>query len=86
MPNPARLESASQTAKARWIEDNWSQAPYNFEDMNMVQDENGSQRRLHPCEEEQLMGYPRDYTAVLKKSQDEKHLGMSDRTQTLLGK
>ena len=85
MPNPAGLESASQKAKARWIEDNWSQAPYNFEDMNMVQDENGSQRRLHPCEEEQLMGYPRDYTAVLKKSQDEKHLGMSYRRQTLLG-
>ena len=81
----AGLTEASQEAKDKWAEDRWSQAPYQYETRNMVQDESGAMRRLLPCEEEKLMGYPPDYTAVLKKSPGENHKAHAYRRQTLLG-
>ena len=79
------LNTASAIAVQRWVEDKWSQAPYQYEDVNMVQDLSGSKRRLLPCEEESLMGYPTDYTSVLKKAPGENHRAMAYRRQTLLG-
>ena len=51
----------------------------------MVQDASGIKRRLLPCEEEQSMGYPPDYTAALKKTPGENHRAHAYRRQTLLG-
>ena len=78
-------EKASAEALQRWAEDKWSQAPYQYEETNMVQDTSGNIRRLLPCEEEKLMGYPQDYTAVLKKAAGEDHKAHAYRRQTLLG-
>ena len=79
------LAKASLEARQRWKEDKWSQAPYQYEAENMVQDASGIKRRLLPCEEEQLMGYPPDYTAALKKTPGENHRAHAYRRQTLLG-
>ena len=81
----AGIGEASPEALVRWAADKWSQAPYQYESANMVQDHVGQKRRLLPCEEEALMGYPVDYTAVLKKSQGDKHQEHAYRRQTLLG-
>ena len=81
----AGLGEASEAAKQRWTQDLWSQAPYQYEDGNLVQDDQGNMRRLLPCEEEKLMGYPADYTAAIKKKAGEGHTAHAYRRQTLLG-
>jgi hypothetical protein len=80
---PGRV-TASDSAQCRWKEDHWSQAPCHYEDSNMVQDARGLQRRLLPCEEELLMGYPTDYTSVLKKVDGQSPQEMAYRRHTLL--
>ena len=51
----AGISEASPEALLRWASDKWSQAPYQYESPNMVQDQAGQKRRLLPCEEEALM-------------------------------
>ena len=82
---PVGLDTASPAAIQRWAADAWSQSPYNFESSNMVRDKNGSSRRLLPCEEEVLMGYPWDYTAHLSCIDKKDAAAMRLRRQTLLG-
>jgi len=62
---PVGLGTASAEAVERWANDLWAQAPYQYELCNMVANRKGQARRLLPCEEELLMGYPWDYTACL---------------------
>jgi hypothetical protein len=79
------MEHASSEAFRRWQEDLWAQAPHHYEDSNMVQDARGNRRTLLPCEEDKLMGYPSDYTAVIKKAEGEDHRAHAYRRHTVLG-
>jgi hypothetical protein len=79
------MEHAASEAFRRWQEHLWAPAPHHYEDSNMVQDAQGNRRRLLPCEEEKLMGYPSDYTAVIKKAEGEDHRAHAYRRQTVLG-
>ena len=57
-PAAAGLEKCSEEAKRRWAEDDWAQAPYQYEESNFVRPASGQQlRRLTAAEEE---GMPPD--------------------------
>ena len=78
--------NVSQEALTRWAADHWSQAPHHFELTNMVADKRGKIRRLLPCEEEMLMGFPSNYTAYLATDNKKDVETMRNRRHTLLGK
>ena len=85
MSKPAGIKEASSSAITAWKKDYWSQSPYQYEIHNMVMNDQGDMRRLVPCEEEALMGYPRDYTAALKKTADKDQNVYAYRRHSLLG-
>ena len=64
-PGAAGLESASREAKERWAADSWCQAPYQYEESNMVKSGKGNLRRLVAAEEELISGMPRNLTLAL---------------------
>eukprot|EP00974_Lingulodinium_polyedra_P101996 9878293-Lingulodinium_polyedra.AAC.1 len=59
-PGAAGLERVSEGTKARWAEDDWAQAPYQYDEGNMVRLVGGRLRRLTAAEEEAISGMPRD--------------------------
>ena len=82
---PGGLEAASAQALQAWQDDMWAQEPRQYELSNMVIGRIGSPRRLLPCEEELLMGFPRDYTSRLSSSDKKDVRSMRNRRHTLLG-
>ena len=61
---PAGLTRASDTAKARWIADEFCFQVYQYEDRAMVLAANGQRLLPSITERELLMGFDRDYTAA----------------------
>ena len=83
--NAVGVDKATEAALQRWAEDGWSQAPYQFERKNLVQDMHGKVGDFWPCEEEALMGYPRDYTCAMPDYKSAPPREFALRRHTLLG-
>ena len=64
-PAPRGIHEATPDTRKRWVKDRWAQAPYHYGRRNLVQNSEGSVRRLLPCEEEMLMQYEVHTTAPL---------------------
>ena len=79
------LATASASTKEAWRADGWAQPPYQYARSNLVQASQGEPRRLLPCEEELLMGYPRDFTSKLLDLDKKNMQLMRNRRHTLLG-
>ena len=82
---PCSLESGNSEVCFRSWTTRQKRHGSQFEDANMVVDDVGRKRRLLPCEEEKFMGYPADYTAVLKKADNELADEYANRRHNLLG-
>ena len=65
--NTVDVDKASQSALDAWKADEFSQAPYTYENQNLVGAPNRASRRLFTFEEEKLMGFPASFTDVVAK-------------------
>ena len=88
-PGAAGLESASREAKERWAADSWCQAPYQYEESNMVKSGKGNLRRLVAAEEELISGMPRNLTLALAgaklPSDEQERVDLERRRKSLIG-
>ena len=82
---PRGLAEASADTRTAWRKDRWAQSPYQYARSNCVQAAQGDARRLLPCEEEALMGYPMDFTSKLTDPDKKDTVSMRNRRHTLLG-
>jgi hypothetical protein len=55
---PAGVEPCEDDALARWIEDDFCVAPYQYRKANCIVDPSGELRRASASEKEVLMGFP----------------------------